>query len=53
MPPFDVAATADVLHRALTMPTAERKERADHLRALAEARTPEHWLAEQVAAADR
>lgn len=51
VPPFDVAGTADVLHTALLMPAGERRERADRLRALAEARTPRHWLADQVAAA--
>ncbi len=51
VPPFDVAGTAEVLHRALTMGTAERAERFARLRALAEARTPRHWLADQLAAA--
>jgi trehalose 6-phosphate synthase len=51
-PPFDVTGTADVLHQALTMPAAERKERAARLRAVAEARTPAHWLEDQLAAAD-
>jgi trehalose 6-phosphate synthase len=50
VPPFDVAGTADALHRALTMPADERRQRAARLRALAEARTPEHWLADQLAA---
>ena len=49
--PFDVRGTAASLHRALTMPAAERKERAERLRALAEARTPRHWLDDQLAAA--
>jgi trehalose 6-phosphate synthase len=52
VPPFDLWGTAEVLHRALTMPADERRARADRLRALAEARTPAHWLAEQLAAAD-
>lgn len=51
VPPFDVAGTADVLHAALTMPAAERHAQATLLRDLAEARTPRHWLADQVAAA--
>lgn len=51
VPPFDVAGTAAVLHEALTMPAAERAERAAVLRSLAEARTPAHWLADQLAAA--
>jgi trehalose 6-phosphate synthase len=51
-PPFDVAGTSDVLHRALTLPAPERTALATRLRQLAEARTPAHWLAEQLAAAD-
>jgi trehalose 6-phosphate synthase len=51
--PYDVAGTAEVLHRALTMPAEERQARADQLRLLAEARTPAHWLADQLAAAAR
>jgi trehalose 6-phosphate synthase len=50
-PPFDVAGTADVLHQAITLPAAERADRARRLRALAEARTPAHWLDDQLAAA--
>ena len=52
MPPFDLVGTAEALHRALTMPAAERAERAASLRALAEARVPADWLADQLAAAD-
>jgi trehalose 6-phosphate synthase len=51
-PPFDLVGTAEALHRALTMPTAERAERAATLRAIVEARTPADWLADQLAAAD-
>jgi len=51
VPPFDLAGTAAALHQALTMPAAERAERAAVLRALAEARTPAHWLADQLVAA--
>ncbi len=51
VPPFDIAGTADVLHQALTMPAAERTRRFTLLRALAEARTPKDWLADQMAAA--
>ena len=50
-PPFDVAGTAAVLHQALTMPSDERSDRAARLRSIAEARTPAHWLEEQLAAA--
>jgi trehalose 6-phosphate synthase len=49
--PFDVSGTADALHVALTLPAAERQERAAHLRALVEARTPADWLADNLAAA--
>ena len=51
VPPFDIAATADALHRALTMPALERAERAATLRSLAEGRTPADWLADLLAAA--
>jgi trehalose 6-phosphate synthase len=51
VPPFDVVGTAEVLHRALTMPADERRERAARLRALAEARSPRDWLADQLTAA--
>jgi trehalose 6-phosphate synthase len=51
VPPFDLAGTAAVLHEALTMPAPERAERAAQLRAIAEARTPGDWLADQLAAA--
>lgn len=49
--PFDVVATADALHTALTMPADERATRAASLRAVAAARRPADWLAEQLAAA--
>ena len=52
VPPFDLVGTAEALHRALTMPAAERAERAALLRSLAEARVPADWLADQLAAAD-
>jgi trehalose 6-phosphate synthase len=52
VPPFDIAGTAAVLHRALVMAPAERAERAATLRRLAESRTPAHWLADQLTAAD-
>lgn len=51
VPPFDLAATAEALHRALSMPAAERRDRAARVRAAATARTPETWLNEQVEAA--
>ena len=42
--PFDVAGTADVLHAALSMPAAERAERARALRAAATSRGSHDWL---------
>jgi trehalose 6-phosphate synthase len=50
-PPFDVAGTADALHRALTLDPVERRGRAATLRRLAEERTPRHWLDDQLRAA--
>ncbi len=49
--PFDVAGTADALHRALTMDPEERRTRAARLRELVLARTASDWLDEQLAAA--
>lgn len=51
--PFDVSATAEALHAALSMPPPERAERAAGLKRAAEARTPHDWLGEQLAAAGR
>lgn len=48
--PFDVAGTADVLARALTMPQPARREHAARLRTLAEQRRPADWLDDQLAA---
>jgi trehalose 6-phosphate synthase len=50
--PFDVAATADALHRALSMPPAERTAHADEVRTRAGARTPADWLADQLRAGE-
>ena len=47
--PFDVAATADAIHAALSMPPQERARRAASLRAAVAARTPADWLADQLA----
>src|SRR4051812_20527878 len=49
--PFDVGATGDALHVALSMDTAEREVRHERLRATVAARTPQNWLREQLAAA--
>jgi trehalose 6-phosphate synthase len=52
VPPFDVTGTAAVIHEALTMAPDERAARHALLRDLSEARTPRHWLADQLAAVD-
>jgi trehalose 6-phosphate synthase len=49
--PFDISGTADALHRALSMPPAERAQRASALRAIVTRRTSADWLADQLAAA--
>ena len=48
--PYDVTATAQALHVGLSMPPTERRRRSAEISALAAARSPRHWLAEQVAA---
>ena len=48
--PFDISGTADALHRALSMPDAERRERTERLATKARALPPADWLADQVAA---
>jgi trehalose 6-phosphate synthase len=49
--PHDIAATADVLDAALTMPSDTRQSRGAGLRSRAEGRRPADWLADQLAAA--
>ena len=49
--PFDISATAEALHDALSMDAGERAERAAGLRDAAQRRTPHDWLADQVGAA--
>jgi trehalose 6-phosphate synthase len=49
--PFDVGATADALHAALSMAPDEREARHAQLRTVVAARTPRDWLREQLAAA--
>lgn len=49
--PYDLIATADALHRALTMSTVERARRAAALKKVAAARTPADWLGDQLSAA--
>jgi len=49
--PYDVEHAAHALHDALVMDAEERAARAARLAELAAARTPRHWLADQIAAA--
>jgi len=51
--PFDVVATAEALHTALSMPSDERAARASALRAAVRARTAADWWRDQLAAAAR
>ena len=48
--PFDVTATADALHTALSMPAEERRRRASSLRAAVLGRTAADWWEDQLAA---
>ena len=50
--PYDISGTADALVAALTATPEERATEAAELRRRAAARTPEDWLADQLAAAD-
>jgi trehalose 6-phosphate synthase len=47
--PFDIEATADALHVALTMPAADRHRRHAGLVAAATALPPREWLRDQLA----
>jgi len=47
--PYDVTETAEALHRALTMPDAERRRRSAALAATAAADPPARWLGGQLA----
>ena len=49
--PYDVSGTADALADALAAQPADRAAHAAATRAVALARTPATWLAEQLAAA--
>jgi trehalose 6-phosphate synthase len=53
--PFDIQATAQALHAALTMPPADRRRRAGELAAVAGRLPPRTWFTDQLAAlaADR
>jgi len=46
--PFDIHGTAEMIHRALTMPSEERKKRADALRELVQAADVKMWFGSQV-----
>jgi trehalose 6-phosphate synthase len=48
--PLDIYGTAQALHHALMMPTAERHERAEGLRFLVERQDIVDWLRQQLAA---
>jgi trehalose 6-phosphate synthase len=50
--PFDVTATADALHAALTMPDAERSARHRALAAISSSLPPRAWLQQQLDALD-
>jgi trehalose 6-phosphate synthase len=50
--PYDLTETAEALHRALTMPDAERRRRGAALAATAAADPPARWLGDQLAALD-
>ena len=50
--PYDVTATAEALHAALSMPAAERRERSVRLRAAATALPPAQWFRQQLDALD-
>jgi trehalose 6-phosphate synthase len=51
--PFDVAAQADAIHRALELPRAERRARAEAVRAHVREHDLEAWLLAQLADLDR
>jgi trehalose 6-phosphate synthase len=46
--PFDVSASADALHAALTLDAGERRERADRMRAAAVTLPPTEWFQAQL-----
>jgi trehalose 6-phosphate synthase len=48
--PFDISATADALHEALSMSDAERSRRSARLAAAGAAVPPARWFADQLAA---
>jgi trehalose 6-phosphate synthase len=48
--PLDIYGTAEAMHRALTMPPEERRERAQRLRSLVESHDIVDWLHQQLSA---
>ncbi|MTE19626.1 trehalose-6-phosphate synthase [Streptomyces sp. TRM43335] len=46
--PYDIGATADALHRALTMDAGERAERTERLASAATALPPTTWFTDQL-----
>jgi trehalose 6-phosphate synthase len=50
--PYDVSATAEALHEALSMPRAERAARAQRMAAAAAANPPSEWFRAQLDALD-
>ncbi len=53
IPPLDISATADALHKALTMPAQERSNRAEQLRKSIEREDIVDWLCRQLETIDR
>ncbi|MGW6419508.1 alpha,alpha-trehalose-phosphate synthase (UDP-forming) [Streptomyces sp. NPDC055055] len=51
--PFDVSATAEALHTALSMPDADRADRTKRLAATATALPPQRWFLDQLEALSR
>jgi trehalose 6-phosphate synthase len=51
--PFDVAGQAEAIHRALTMPEDERRERLDSIRAHVRQHDVAEWISAQLADLDR
>ena len=47
--PFDIEEQAEAIHRALTHGPDERRERADKLREIVDARDPGDWVDHQLA----
>jgi trehalose 6-phosphate synthase len=46
--PFDIQEQAETIHRALTMPAAERKELSEGLKEIIYSRNPGDWVDEQL-----